>query len=130
MKLHVQWSDLEPLVQQKVEYGYGRMFMPHQLIIQLKKDGYSGWWTISLGDRLSDTPRSFNQDSMDLFESPQQRRMTFRIAPGDLEIIDGALLPMDHGLYEARIMAMATNALLQKAAKTSTIIRIAKADFE
>lgn len=130
MKLQVQWSDLEPLVQEKVEYGYGRMFMPHQLIIQLKKDGYSGWWTLSLGDRLSDTPRPFNQDSIDLFESPQEPRMTFQIAPGELEVIDGALLPIDRGIYNVRIMAMAMNAHLQKTAKTTTTIKIVEADFK
>ena len=130
MKVEAAWSDAEPVAYKKSTYEYGAILIPHQLFIELGKGGYTGWWTLSLGDRLSDVPRRFAQGDGDLFDSPGQPRLNFRVAPGDSELIEGAILARERGLYDVRLMALATNAEMDKAAKATKVIRILKAEAE
>jgi hypothetical protein len=130
MKAEAVWRDAEPVAYKKAEYPYGAILIPHQLFIELDKGGYTGWWALSLGDRLSDEPRRFARSDGDLFDSPGRPRLMFRVAPGDSEIVEGAILARERGLYDVRLMALATNAELERAAKATKVIRILKAEVE
>jgi hypothetical protein len=127
MKAEVKWQELPPLALKKEERRYGGLLIPHQLNFELLRDGWSGWWMLSLGDKLSDTPRGFTNRSADLFDSPGLPRVAFRIGPQESELIEGSILPKDDGIYSVRIFALASDATLQKAARATNGIRVAKA---
>ena len=127
MKAEVKWEDLPSLALKKPERSYGGLLIPHQLHLELFREGWSGWWMLSLGDRLSDTPHPFTNRSADIFDSPGLPRVAFRIAPQESELIEGSIVPKEEGVYSVRLLALATDATQQKAAKATKVIRVAKA---
>jgi hypothetical protein len=129
MKAHVKWQELPALALKKDERRYGGLIIPHQLHFELFRQSWSGWWMLSLGDRLSDTPHPFTNESADLFDSPGLPRVGFRIAPQESELIEGSIVPKDDGLYSVRILALASDATQQRVAKGAKPIRVVKASL-
>lgn len=101
-KMQMVWEPLERLRFGDRNRRYGGVMIPHQLYIELRKTSASGWWLLSDGHRVSDAPRPIADARQDIFASDSGPRMAFRLKPGEIELIEGALLPREDGLYRVR----------------------------
>jgi len=124
MKITVQRREFEPVARVKGERLYGAALIPHQLFVELYQSTFSGWWMISDGIHLADTPRKFDSTLQDILASPGLPRLTFSVDPGKSELIDGSFLVKEPGLYEVRVAAMAVNAAQEHAAKKTSAISL------
>jgi hypothetical protein len=110
---------LRPLIPKK-ETGYGRTFIAHQLFVDLHRNGAPGWWLLSDGTSHSE-PRRFSDAREDMFESEGCPRLRFRLAPGELEAVEGALTPRDDGLFRVRFLFAAITATENVSRRTGEI---------
>jgi hypothetical protein len=129
MALCASWRELGALSVAKTSYEYSGALLPHQLYIDLTRDGYSGWWQMSRGDQLADATRRFDQTGADLFDSPDLPRLALRIPPRDVELIDGAIRPKEPGLYQVQLKVLATDATGARMAVASKVVQLIHAEF-
>jgi hypothetical protein len=106
---------------------YAGVFAPHQLFIDLRRQSTTGWWLLSNGVGHSD-PRPFNDARQDLLASEGQPRLQFRISPGELEVIEGAITPREHGLYSLRFVFGVATAD-DKSSRETAVIYLTRGDL-
>jgi hypothetical protein len=124
MRIEFSSRDLEPLEYERLQYYYGKAIVPHQLFVELRRDGFGGWWMLSDGASLSGETRPISSAAPDIFDSEGAARLAFTLGPGETERIDGAILAREPGLYEVQLLARASDANLELAAKGSEPIRL------
>ncbi|MGW3715583.1 hypothetical protein ACWD8L_00360 [Streptomyces sp. NPDC005133] len=122
MRIEVVRTALPILNEEKVEPGYGEVLIWHRLFVELRRNGFEGWWMLSDGRRLTKR-RPISSSNADIFESPGEGRMGFKLHEGDLEPIDSAILARESGLYDVSIKVLAENSK-ESEAVSSTPIRI------
>lgn len=126
VRLNVGWEPVPRRRYARGERAVGDAVVPHQLFVELFRDGrYSGWWRFAAGARLATEPVPFDSDSTQLLEAKDGGRSILRIPPGDTEWIQASFMPRDEGLFTITVAAVAANAEMQKSAKRTAEFRVA-----
>lgn len=103
MRLDIRFEEFDPIVMEDRDRRYGGMYVPHQLFVDLYRDGAPGWWLLSEGVKHAE-PRPFADAREDLLASAGCPRMQFRLASGELEVVEGGLIPREPGLFGVRFV--------------------------
>jgi hypothetical protein len=119
-RLSIEYEESSPLLMVDKERRYGGIFLPHQLFVDLYRDSAPGWWLISDGTSHGE-PRRFKDAGTDLLESGASPRLRFRLKPGELEVIEGGLIPRAEGLFKVRFVFGVTSATQQISRQTKEI---------
>ncbi|WP_147250322.1 hypothetical protein [Bradyrhizobium sp. MOS003] len=125
-RLSVSWEDIAPIVMRDKERRYGGLFLPHQLFVDLYRDAAPGWWLISNGNK-HDSPRGILDARNDLLESGGGPRLRFRLKPGEIEVIEGGIIPKQDGLFRVRFV-FGVSSPTDKLSKQTKEVLIASAD--
>jgi hypothetical protein len=102
-RLSVAVSDMTtPRIPEK-ERRYGRAISAHRLFVELYRDAALGWWLLWEGTNFSE-PRKFIDARGDMLDSPPSPRLQFRLTPGEMEFIQGGLIPQEFCLFRVKFI--------------------------
>jgi hypothetical protein len=121
MRLEMIFRAFESVRFSEKERRYGTAREAHQLFVELDGDRWSGWWNLAAGAEIRAGLRAVTSDAEDLFASPSEIRLSFALAAGESERIEGALLTAEPGMYEVRMAALAERGSWSRACVTAPI---------
>lgn len=78
---------------------FGDVVVAHQLFIELYRTHLDGWWVVTIANTRQQ--KRIVPNSTNLLETESGESIVFVLKPGSLELIIGAILPKESGLYKA-----------------------------